>query len=420
MRVLKILIIVLLLIPIYSGKNRDFKLEITTVTFPQVSEAIQITHNNKEHFYASYFGINSFSKSERYATVLETDIKYKLPDENDPATLGLVDLRTNDFIPLTTTRAWTFQQGCMAHWLGTSPDSLIIYNDYRKGKFVSIIMNVLTKKEIKVIPYPISAVSPNGKLALSLNFSRLRITDPDYGYAGGGQNPQKNVPFPKDDGLFLINLQTGSSKLLVSIDQVKDLVTPPLKGGIETFNHMIFNKDGSKVFFISRSRDIENRSVTRCLTVNTDGSNLQPCFPPGWEGSHFDFLNDTDLLITAKYKAKEYSHVLFTVGKDNYRRLGNGALDFDGHCSFSPNKKWMVTDTYPVGALREQKIYLLNMKSQAVLCLGNFFEPMEFSEGSQEIWRCDLHCRWSPKGDIIGFNSTHTGSRQAYIFRLKF
>ncbi len=143
-------------------------------------------------------------------TVLETDIKHKLPDETEPATLGLVDLANNNaFIPLTTTRAWNFQEGCMAHWLD---DSSIIYNDIREGKNVSVILNVLTKKEIKTIPYPVSGVSPNGKEALSLNFSRLRITRTDYGYGGKGQDAQPEVPFPANDGLFLVNLQTGKAK----------------------------------------------------------------------------------------------------------------------------------------------------------------------------------------------------------------
>src|SRR5688572_8264778 len=81
-----------------------------TVVFPRVSEPVQITDssNGKEHFFASYYGINSFDHSERYATVLETDLKYKLPDENEPATLGLVDINTKAFIPLTKTRAWNF------------------------------------------------------------------------------------------------------------------------------------------------------------------------------------------------------------------------------------------------------------------------------------------------------------------------
>lgn len=102
-----------------------------TVVFPTISGPEQITGGDKEHFFASYYGINSWSASQRYVSVLQTDVKYKLPDENDSATLGIVDLTTSEFIPLTQTRAWNFQEGCMAHWLGTSPDSLIIFILYQ-------------------------------------------------------------------------------------------------------------------------------------------------------------------------------------------------------------------------------------------------------------------------------------------------
>ena len=134
-------------------KNISFE---NLLNFPVVSGPIQLTFEPYEHFFASYYGINSFSANERYATVLRTKIKDHLPDENESATLGLVDLKTKSFIPLVQTSAWNFQQGCMAHWLSTNPDSLIIYNDLRQGKFVSVILNVYTKKEKKVIPFPIS------------------------------------------------------------------------------------------------------------------------------------------------------------------------------------------------------------------------------------------------------------------------
>ncbi len=98
-----------------ENKQEENVIQNTPVVFPKVSAPIQITDNNKEHLFASYYGINSFDNSERYVTVLQTDIKEKLPDENEPATLGLVDLDTKEFIPLTTTSAWNFQQGCMAH-----------------------------------------------------------------------------------------------------------------------------------------------------------------------------------------------------------------------------------------------------------------------------------------------------------------
>jgi hypothetical protein len=385
----------------------------TVVVFPEISGPVRITDNNKEHLFASYYGITSFDRTERYVTVLETDIKFKLPEETEPATLGLVDLTTNRFIPLTQTRAWNFQQGCMAHWLATSPDSLIIFNDFREGKYVSVIMNVHTRKEIKIIPHPVSAVSPSGKEALSLNFSRLRLTRPDYGYGGGGQDAKEDIQLPPDDGLFIVDLETGESRLLVSLEQVKDLIPPLAEGSIAWFNHTLFSRKGSKIFWLSRQMD-NNTRITTSLTVNSDGTDLRRCFPDNWAGSHFDWLNDDELMITANWEGKQYAHVLFTIGKQDYKRLGNGLLDYDGHGTFSPDQRWMVTDSYPSGGMREQKIYLMDMKTEAVLPLGRYVQPPEFTG----FWRCDIHCRWSPSGKMIGFNSTHTGSRQVYIFRL--
>lgn len=385
-----------------------------TVHFPEVSDPVQLVDNSKEHLYASYYGINSFSANDRYATILETDIKDRLPTEKDPATLGMVDLETMEFIPLAETRAWNFQQGCMAHWLGTSPDSLIIYNDLRDGKFVSVILNVHTKEEVKTIPYPVSAVSLDGKKAASINFTRLRHTRSDYGYGGDGQKSNIDEAFPADDGLFLVDLETGEAKLIVSIADVQEIVPDDPKPEIEYFNHTLFSRGGSKIFWLARARPRRN---TTSLTVNTDGTDLTNCFPDGWGGSHFDWLNDNELMVTARYKAKQFGHILFTPGQENYKRLGNGLFDYDGHGAFSPDQNWMITDTYPYDSeLREQKIYLMDMATEAVLPLGRYVEPVEF----KGKWRCDIHPRWSSSGKLIGFNSTHTGSRQAYLLRLNY
>jgi hypothetical protein len=303
----------------------------------------------------------------------------------------------------------------MAHWLGTSPDSLIIYNDFREGKYVSVILNVHSKKEVKVFPHPVSAVTPDGTKAVSINFSRLRITRADYGYGGDGQDARKDIPFPSDDGLFILDLITGSSRLIVPIDQVKALVPSLSNDGIEYFCHTRFSRGGTKIFWLARGVVPGKFNWnTVSFTVNTDGSNVQRCFPDNWGGSHFDWLNDDELMITAKYEGKQDAHILFTIGKQDFKRLGNGLLDYDGHGTFSPDGKWMVTDTYPSKGMNEQKIYLMDMKTEAVLPIGRFRQPEEFAG----FWRCDIHCRWSPKGDMIGFNSTFSGSRQVYILKL--
>ena len=389
----------------------SFHAAAQSAKFPTVSAPFQIT-SGKEHLFASYYGINSWSKNERYATVLETDVRDRIPTILDTATLGLVDMRTNKFIKLAKTTAWNLQQGCMAHWLATNPDSIIIYNDMRKGKYVSVILNVLNRKELKVIPYPVAAVSPDGKEAVVINFSRLRITRTDYGYDGSGQDAQPKVQFPDNDGVFLLNLKTGAIKLIVSLAQLKSQV-PEIKSnnGIEYIGHTLFSKGGTKIFFLARAIPAWN---TTAFTINKDGSNLKRCFPNDWGGSHFDWLNDQQLMVTAMYDAKQNSHILFTAGNNDYRKLGGGKLDYDGHGTFSPDGKWLVTDTYPAKN-REQSIYLLNMKTDSVLTLGKYIEPIEFKDG----WRADIHCRWSPKGNLIGFNSTHSGSRQVYIMKVK-
>lgn len=404
-----ILIVVVVLQLLVACSKRDTN--ITHVTFPAVSPPIQITNSEKEHLFASYYGINSWSQSQRYVTVLETSLKYNLPTKNDPALLGMIDLESNNkFIPLAQTKAWNFQQGCMAHWLGSSPDSLIIYNDLRNGKFVSVIFNVHTKEEVKELPMPISAVSPDGKKAISINFSRLSITRKGYGYAGNGQDAMNEIKYPDNDGLFMIDLETGNFNLIVSIDQVKEIIHKPAGNDLVYFNHTLFSRDGNKIFWLART--LPNWGTT-ALTANIDGTNIQRCFPEGWGGSHFDWLSDKQLMVTAKYEARQMAHILFTIGDTTYKRLGKGLLDYDGHGTFSPDGKWMVTDTYP-SENREQKIYLMNMKSEAVFSLGRFYQPIEYSGD----WRCDIHCRWSPKGDMIGFNSTHGGSRQVYILKL--
>ncbi|NOR73527.1 MAG: hypothetical protein GQ525_00045, partial [Draconibacterium sp.] len=221
--------------------------------------------------------------------------------------------------------------------------------------------------------------------------------------------------FPKDDGLFLVDLETGSAELLISIFDVKEQVPDVPEEGIGYFNHVLFSREGGKIFWLSRAIPARN---TTSFTVNRDGGNIQRCFPVGWGGSHFDWLTENKLMITGKFEAKADAHILFTIGEKNYYRLGNGLLDYDGHGTFSPDGKWMVTDTYPSRATKEQKLYLMNMETEAVLPMGRYVHPAVFRDNGKDA-QCDLHPRWSPNGDMIGFNSVTTGERQAYIIKLK-
>ncbi|HOL23005.1 MAG TPA: hypothetical protein PLQ41_09170, partial [bacterium] len=393
---------------------------VRTIKFPVVSSMKRITDMKQEYFVANYYGINPFSASQKYVVVLATNIKYSLPLHNDVATIGIVDIETAKFHSLSQTRAWNFQEGCMAHWLPTAPDSEIIFNDFIEGKNVARIINIHSGKE-RIICRPVSSISPEGKKAVSLNYSRRRLTRPDYGYDGEGEDSRADIPFPDDDGLYIVDLQKNTSALIVSIAEVKKLIGKPdikNKKALMWFAHTLFNKDGSRIFFLARIREsIKTGIFTASLTVDSDGKNLSPCFPEPWKwgGSHYDWYSKDILMVTAAYQGKRWGPVIFTVGKQDYRLIGKGLFE-DGHGTFSPDGRYMAMDTYP-DSIGNQGLYLVDMKTDAVLPLAQLYEPSEYYT-PLSYWRCDLHPHWSPRGDILLVNSTHENKRQVYAFTL--
>lgn len=418
-------LILLLLCPLFAFA------ELTP--FPKLSTPRALTSGPHDHFLANYFAINSYSPDLRYILALETDINGRLPSATDRITLGIIDTHSaNRFIPITTTACWNFQEAAMAHWLPNEPDTFL-FNDCRDGKFCTVIMNWRTKAE-RVLPMPVSAVSPDGTKAISINYARLYVTRPDYGYAGGGQDARLDVTWPEDDGLWLMDLRTGSTKLILSVAQGRALMPAPKtfadKPGhpLAYYCHTVFSRDGKKVFFLARSVDWFDAAThkipywqTTSFTVDTDGQNLRRCFPDGWGGSHFNWLDGQTMVVTVEPKSlsgkQKWRHAVFTVGEeDKVRFYGPGLLDWDGHCVYSPDGKWMSTEGY-FDANYNRQWSLMRVEDEAIKAVGEFFVPEPYRP---TYWRCDLHARWRPDSRQLLFNSVHTGSRQIFALDLDY
>ena len=393
--------------------------------FPEVSSPFAVTTGPKDHFLANYFGINSWDNRGRYLAVLETEINGRLVGENEPAVIALVDLHDgNKLIPVAQTCCWNFQEGAMFHWLSWAEDTFI-YNDMRAGCFVSVIFNWKTREE-RIIPYPISAVSADGRTAISINYARLRLARPDYGYAGNGQDPYENVCWPDNDGLWRVDLMTGEAELILSIASQKERMTPiEDPHGLAYFCHTVISKDASKVFWLART--VENLTgqgkvitswKTTSMTCNIDGSDVRRCYPDGWEGSHFNWLDDNTIAVTAKWDAGgAWSHTIFSVGEeDKVRHIAPGILDWDGHCIFSPDGNFLFTDGYWNRSYNRSWV-MVRLADEAIMPIGSFYVPENYRE---QYSRCDLHPRFRPDGKQIAFNSVHEGSRQVYVRNVKF
>ena len=393
--------------------------------FPKIGKARALTSGPKEHFLASYFGINSWSRDLRYVLALETDVNGRLSRAGEPCTIGVVDTKDgNKFIPVSETRAWNFQEAAMGHWLPWG-DDMIAFNDFRDGRFVTVVMNWRTKEE-RTIPHPIAAVSPDGRKAISLNYARIRLTRPGYGYAGPGQDPLVGSAWPDNDGLWLVDLVTGDAKLIVPISAVRGKAPEVGPKGLFYFCHTVFSRDGERVFWLARGidwydpvKETAGPWSTTAFTCRADGSDIRACFGGReWGGSHFSWLDGKTMAVTVY--PKEYPrtcwHVTFTVGEEDRlpHRLAPGILDWDGHCTWSPDGKWMSTEGY-YDATRLRNWVLMRREDEATIPVGSFAVPEAYTGD----WRCDLHARWRPDGRQLGFNSVHEGTRQIYVIDLE-
>jgi len=368
--------------------------------------------NGPGYYFFGYFGINPWSASEKYLLCLQVPFQDRLPAVGDSAQVCLVELASGKIIPLGKTAAWNFQQGAMLYWMPTSPDTLIIYNDRREHRFISVICNIYSG-ERRELPLPISALSHSGKYAASLDFTRNYNMRPGYGYAGGEVAGGIEAENPRNGGLYIINTEDGSYRLVVSYDQVDKLLGGPVEstGNPMWFNHAIFNTDDSRIFFLARIMKKTQGWYTAGLTVNLDGSDLRCILPFEWGASHFDWKSPHEIFVTTFYKGgKELAYVIVTDGKEEYKVIAPGVLTRDGHGSFSPDRRWMVSDTYP-DKKNKRSLLLINLETEEVFELGKFYSNPKL-QGEN---RCDLHPRWNHDGTKICFDSMHEGARKIYI-----
>ena len=143
-------------------------------------EVQRITDGPKHHFFG-YFDKFPWNQKGNYLLAQEVDFTARQPIPGEKSVLGMIDLNNdNKFIPVAETDAWCWQQGCMFQWLNDS-QSKVIYNDREGDHFVSRVLDIETGMR-ETLCRPIYCLSPDGKWALSLNFSRLDRERPGYGY----------------------------------------------------------------------------------------------------------------------------------------------------------------------------------------------------------------------------------------------
>ncbi len=367
-----------------------------------------VTRGPKHHWFG-YYDKCPWSANGRYLLAMENTFCERQPNESDAITVGMVDLQNKDeFIPLDSTRAWCWQQGTMLQWLGSAPDREVIYNSIIDGKPAAIIRDV-TSGKTRTLARPIYAMSADGKHAVTLDFARLHRLRPGYGYASYTET-FADAPAPEQLGIWHLNLATNTDSLVVNLKQLAAFQPDArFMDAHHWVNHLQFNPGGTRFLFLHRWRVGIKPWSTRLFSAKPDGTDLRLHLDTGMV-SHFDWKDDTTILAWVKTPKDGNAFALIDVTTNALELVGKGVLTQDGHCSYSPDRKWILNDTYP-DKNRMQWLMLYNPTTNRRYDLNQFHSPKLFTGP----YRCDLHPRWNRDGTKVCFDGCHEPQRQVYL-----
>jgi len=357
---------------------------------------VKVVTQGPKHHWFGYYDKLQFDPTQRYLLSMQVDFEHRSPTADDEISVGVIDLaENNSWTTLGHTTAWGWQQGCMLQWIPGSK-SKVIWNVRRDQTYGSRILDRATGDLLEV-DQPVYSVSPDGKTGVTADFRRINDVRPGYGYVGF-PDPHSKEMAPDDSGIFRVDLTTGKSDLIISLRQILDVGETPWDGeGVKHYvNHLLFNTDGSRFEFLHRSRFPDGKRKTRMLTAAPDGSDIRVLDDNGLT-SHFIWRDPHHILAWSNQPSHGQAFYLFSdEEKPKIEVVGPEVMTRDGHCTYLPNRDWIVNDTYP-DADRYQTVYLYHEPTGKRIDVAKFQAPRAYTGE----WRCDTHPRHSPDGKLL-------------------
>jgi len=382
----------------------------------------QITFGPKHHLFG-YIGqclTIPWSADGRYILSLEVGFHDRMPRPSDAARIVLVDTQDNHkIIPVDQTRAWNFQQGTMFYWHPRAANPQFFFNDRdpASGHVFTVLYDVDRRRRVREYRYadtPIGngGVSPTGHALLGINYGRLARLRRVTGYPGA-LDWSKDQAAPPDDGIFLVDVESGKKRVLVSYQQLARLLEKHLPGSKGTplfINHTLFSRNGRRVYFFVRGGwdDKAKKRINTPCSIKSDGTDL--VLHEKHVGGHPEWGEGTALI-----GRDGRDQILYDVVQRRVTgRLGTADIfpDPEGDISLSSNGRWFVNGSSSGDVNRYVVLRLSD---------GHYGRTPAFSRGKYRgDLRIDSAPRWNRSNDAILVPGIATDkTRQLFIIRVR-
>ena len=305
-------------------------------------------------------------------------------------------------------RAWNWQQGVRLRWMPTNTRE-ICFNDFKGGDYISRIINIDTNEE-RIICKPLYDISPDGNSGLSLDFERLGVKRPGYGYTC--RNYCENGIDLSEEGIDIVDIKNNSFRRLLTYKQIAKVAgTLNCSYKNNYINHISYSPDGKKFLFFWLTVGEKNHKADLLVYDFKEGS--ISLLEDVDRVSHYVWIDDNHILCTAYNATDKCFYYLYDVLRGSKDIVNPRVLSEDGHPCMLDNST-ILTDTYP-SRDGYQKIYCANVNEGGYKLLANVYNNCMI-EGER---RTDLHPRLCKGRQIVSFDSNQREYRSLNFLFLK-
>lgn len=380
-----------------------------------------ITPDDGGHYFFGYYDMRASQGMRHLAH--RVPFMDRMQEADDVAELGY--LEDSKFVPFATTTAWNFQQGAMLQYHPFLQDT-VYYNVCKDGRFCTVTHNYATGEK-KYTDRATACVSPDGKWGLAVNFGRIFAFRPGYGYAGC-VDPYAEVNAPAQDGIFLTDMESGTSRMLVDYPTLAKVgnFAPDQKILV---NHITFNTASNR--YVALVRNFANEAFpwwsTSLLMGDLDG-NIRAVFTNTY-ASHYIWEDDIHLVAHCStepgyfndegkwHDPKKKSLFRINVEDSSFEEYDmpffHEKHNPDIHCNIAPGGKYIIGDGYPIEGYRHVVGYNIETGNSVTLFKAKTVKPV-----NNDI-RCDLHNQFVFGGKFISYDTTENGCRQIAILPIE-
>ena len=383
-------------------------------------EREQITQGPQNHLfgYIGHVGTIPWNASGRYIVALRTDFVDRMPGPDDTAEIILLDTE-NDYSIRTVdeSRGWNVQQGTMLYWNPGDPENQFFFNDRdpETGKVFCVLYDIKEDRRIREYrfedtPVGNGGVAFDGRHFAAINYARMARLRRVTGYPGAW-DWTLGVSAPEDDGVFLVDVETGEKELLVSFRELAEALRrarPEIDSMPLFINHTLWSRTGERLFFFARANFGNPGRLNASFTIARDGTDLRQ------QETHIGGHPEWDAGMQMIGSIANRQAVFDVDSQQLVELIGDRELfpDPEGDIALSPNLEWLAN-----GYKEDGKVYYVvhNRRTGETLRSGGFDL---YGRVSGDL-RCDPAPRWNRDGDTLLIPSMmEDGTRQMFVLRM--